>query len=75
MFFSITDFDTEETEDSHILITLFDPMGQLEETKRFDKTNYDVGNWIQVGYLTTEVAKNTCNTIGANEVSNDIFIL
>jgi len=55
MFISITNLsskDTEETEDSHILITLIDSMGQPEETKRFDKTNYDVEKWIQDGNLT-----------------------
>ena len=54
MFISITDFDTEETDDSHILVTLIDSMGQPEATKRFDRTNYDVEKWIQDGYLTTE---------------------
>ena len=54
MFISITDFDTEETDDSHILMTLIDSMGQPEETKGFDRTNYDVEKWIQDGYLTTE---------------------
>ena len=36
---------------SHILITVIDSMGQPEETKRFDNTNYDVEKWIQVGSL------------------------
>ena len=54
MIISITDLDTEETSDSHILVTLIDSMGQPEETKRFDRTNYDVEKWIQDGYLTTE---------------------
>ena len=47
MFISITDFEMEETHNSHILITLIDSMGQPEETKRFDK--YDSGKWIQDG--------------------------
>ena len=52
MFISITDFDKEETDDSHILITVIDAIGQPEETKRFDKkTNNDYGYWIQVGHL------------------------
>ena len=51
MFISITDFDNEETDDSHILITLIDAMGKPEDTKRFNRrTNYD-GKWIQVGYF------------------------
>ena len=50
MFISITDFDIEKTDDSHILITLIDAMGQPEETKRFDKSNYDHGKWNQDGY-------------------------
>ena len=42
----------EETDDSHILITVINAMGELEETKRFDKeTNNDYGEWIQVRYL------------------------
>jgi len=51
---SITDFDTAETDDSRILITLIDSMDHPEESKRFDKTNYDIEKWIQDGYLTTE---------------------
>ena len=54
LFISIRDFDTEETDDSQILITIIDSMGQPEETKRFDKTNYDVEKWIQEGYFITE---------------------
>ena len=57
MFIQIIDFDTEEMDDSHILITLIDSMGQPEETKRLDKTNYDVGEWIQDGHLNTEGEK------------------
>ena len=72
LFISITDFDTEETDDSHILVTLLDSMGQPEETKRFDRTNYDVEKWVQDGYLTNT---NTCTTLGANGVSNAISIL
>ena len=53
MFISITDFDSGEINDSHILITLIDSMGRPEETKRFDKTNYDFERWIQDGFLTT----------------------
>ena len=55
LFISITHFDTEETDDSHILVTLLDSIGQPEETKRFDHTNYDVEKWIQDGYLTTKI--------------------
>ena len=51
MFISIKDFDTEETDDSHILITVIDSIGQPEETKRFDQTNYDIEKWIQDGYF------------------------
>ena len=47
MFISITNFEMEETDNSHILITLIDSMGQPEDTKRFDKTNYDIEKWIQ----------------------------
>jgi len=54
LFISIKDFNTEETDDSHILVTLIDSMGQPEVTKRFDISNYDVEKWIQDGYLTTE---------------------
>ena len=57
----------EEADNSHILITLIDSLGQLEETKRFDKTNYDSGKWIQNGYLTTG-GKNSCNPLG--QISN-----
>ena len=51
LFFSITDFVIEETDNStHILITVIDSTGQPEETKRFDKKiNFDYGKWIQVG--------------------------
>ena len=49
MFISITDFEMEETDHSHILIRLIDSFGQTEETKRFDKTNYNSGKWIQDG--------------------------
>jgi len=69
LFISIRDFNTEETDDSYILITIIDSMGKPEETKRLDKTNYDVENWIQDGYL---------NTGGENytlDVSNAISIL
>ena len=52
MFISIIDFDIHETDDSQILITILDTMGKPEDTKIFDKnTNYDNGNWIQVGYF------------------------
>ena len=54
LFISITDFDTDETDDSYFLITVIDSLGQPEETKRFDNTNYDLEKWIQDGYLTTE---------------------
>ena len=54
MVISLTDFDADETDDPYILITLIDSMGQPEETKRLDKTNYDVEKWIQDGYLITE---------------------
>ena len=53
MFISITDFEMKETDNPHILVTLIDSMGQPEETKRFDKTNYDSGKWIQDGYFIT----------------------
>ena len=49
MFISITDFEMKETDNPHILVTLIDSMGQPEETKKFDKTNYDSGKWIQDG--------------------------
>ena len=52
MFITL-DFDTEETDDSHVLITEINSMGQPEETIRLDKTNYDVGNGIQVGHSNT----------------------
>ena len=55
LFISITDFDTDETDDSHILITLFDSMGQPEETKKLDKTNYYVEKWIQDWYLNNQI--------------------
>ena len=51
MFISITDFNIEKTDDSHILITLIDGMGQPDETIRFDKSNYDYGKWNQDGYI------------------------
>ena len=54
LFISITDFDAEETDDSHIMISIMDSMGQTEGTKRFDQTNYDVEKWIQDGHLITE---------------------
>ena len=53
MFLSITDFDADETDDSHIMITIMDSMGQTQGTKRFDQTNYDVRKWIQDGFLLT----------------------
>ena len=55
MFISITDLDIEETDDSHILITLIDATGKPEDTKRFNrKTNYD-GKWIQVWYFKYQI--------------------
>ena len=51
MFISITHFNIEESDDSHISITLIDAMGQPEEPKRFDKSNYDYEKWNQDGYL------------------------
>ena len=54
MFISISDFDTEKADDSHILITLIDSTSQPEEIKKIDKTNYDVEKWIQDGYLNTQ---------------------
>ena len=53
MFISITDFDTDETDDSsHILITVIDPMGEPEEIKRFDKKiTDDDRKWIQIGFF------------------------
>ena len=50
MFISITVFDIAENDDSHILITMIDAMGLPEDTKRFDKTNYNDGKKIKVGY-------------------------
>ena len=51
MIISITDFDIQKTDDSaYILITVIDSMGRPEETKRFDKTNYQHGKWFQVGH-------------------------
>ena len=58
MFILIIDFEMEETDNSHILITLIDSMGQPEETKRFDKINNDPGKWIQDGYFITEEGLN-----------------
>ena len=74
MFIVIIDFDMKETDDSHILITSIDAMGQPEETKRFDKSNYNDGKWNQVGYLTPGL-KNTCNSLGTNGVSNALSIV
>ena len=50
LFISITDFDIAEKDDSHISITMIDAMGKPEITKIFDKTNYNDGKMIQVGY-------------------------
>ena len=50
MFISITNFDIAEKDDAHILITMIDAMGEPENTKRIDKTNYNDGQMIQVGY-------------------------
>ena len=47
-------------------------MGKPEETKRLDKTNYDVENWMQDGYLNT-AGENY--TLEAKDVSNAISIL
>ena len=63
MFILIKDFDIEQTDDSHILITLINAMGQPEETKRFDKSNYNYGKWNQVGYLAPR-GENTYNYLG-----------
>ena len=73
MFISITDFYTEETDDAHILITSINAMGQPEETKRFDKSNYDYRKWNQVGYL-APVDENTCHSQGSNGASYAISI-
>ena len=52
MFISITDFQKDADNFSHILITVIDAMGQPEQTKRFDKnTNFHFGEWIQDGCL------------------------
>ena len=53
MFIFIKDFVTEEIDDfTNILITMIDSMGNLEQSKRFDrKTNYDSREWIQDGYF------------------------
>ena len=52
MFIFIKDFVTEEIDDfSNILITDIDPMGKLEQPKRFDrKSNHNNKGWIQDGY-------------------------
>ena len=53
MFIFIKDFVTEEIDDfTNILIKVIDSMGNLEQSKRFDrKTNYDNSEWIQDGYF------------------------
>ena len=53
MFIIIKDFVIDELDDfTNILITLIDSMGNLEQSKRFDrKTNYDKREWIQDGYF------------------------
>ena len=53
MFIFIKDFVTEEIDDfTNIMITAIDSMGNLEQSKRFDrKTNYDNSEWIQDGYF------------------------
>ena len=53
MFIFIKDFVIDEFDDfTNILITLIDSMGNLEQSKRFDrKTNYDKREWIQDGYF------------------------
>ena len=63
----------EETDDSHILITIIDSIGEPEETKRFDKTNYHAGKWIQVGYLNTG-AKNACNILGESDAIDHLLL-
>ena len=51
MFISITNFDSNQTDSSHILITVVDSFGQPEKTIRFDeKTNFEYGKWIQVRF-------------------------
>ena len=51
MFISISEFQKQTDNLSHILVTVIDAMGRPEVTKRFDeKTDLDYGEWIQVGY-------------------------
>ena len=67
----------EETDNSIILITLIDSMGQSEETKRFDKTNYDSGNWIQDGYfkIEDEEGRKICVTLWGQISKSTIIIV
>ena len=52
MFISFTDFDMGQTDSSYFSITVIDPMGQPEETIRFDRKTNDVEEeWIQAGFL------------------------
>ena len=53
MFIIIKDFVIDEIDDfTNILITMIDSMGNLEQSKRFDrKTNFDNKGWIQDGYF------------------------
>ena len=51
MFIIIKDFVIDD-DFTNILITVIDSMGNLEQSKRFDrKTNYDKRGWIQDGYF------------------------
>ena len=68
MFISITDFEIEETDNSHILITLIDSMGQPDETNIFDKTNNDFRKWIQDGYFITKGGVKYMHPLG--QISN-----
>ena len=53
MFIFIKDFVIDEFDDfTNILITVIDSMGNLEQSKRFDRRiNYDNRGWIQDGYF------------------------
>ena len=67
----------EETDNSNILITLIDSMGQSEDIKRFDKTNYDSGNWIQDGYFKIEEGegRKICVTLWGQISKSTIIIV
>ena len=64
MFILIKDFIIDELDDfTNIMITSIDSMGNLEQSKRFDrKTNYDNKGWIQDGYF--KIIKLNCTGDG-----------